>query len=939
MSTFLKKIFGDPNKKTLRRIFPEVEKITALRETYRLMNDEELRLLGPKWSEEIRLGTKTLDDCLPDFFSASREVALRVRGSGHFDVQFVGGMVLHEGAIAELKTGEGKTSFIAPLAAGLNALEKKGVHVVTVNDYLSRRDAGWGGPLLHGLGLSVGVIVHDHAYIFDPDYKDPSGDKYTQHLREVSRKEAYAADITFGTNNEFGFDYLRDNMVQRLDQKVQRELHYAIIDECDSILIDEARTPLIISAPAEESADLYYKFADLVQKLVENEDYNVDEKMRSAILTEAGISKMEDWLGMGNIYTEGGITLVHHIEQALKAHTLFRLDRDYVVRDGENGSEVVIIDEFTGRMMQGRRYSEGLHQAIEAKERVSIQRESRTLATITFQNYFRMYHKISGMTGTAETEEEEFQKIYNLNVVVVPTNKPLVRNDKPDRIYRSEEGKFEAVIREVRARQEKGQPVLVGTISIEKNERLSELFKKSEIRHNVLNAKFHESEAHVIAEAGKSGFVTLATNMAGRGVDIILGGTPPEKENFSSEEEYENAKVDWQREHDKVIALGGLAVIGTERHEARRIDNQLRGRSGRQGDAGESQFYVSMDDDLMRVFGSDRLKRIMTTLKMPEDVPIENKLVSRSIEQAQKRVEGNNFDTRRHLVQYDDVMNKHRSTIYRKRNEILDIYDRELLSSRTNDETLSLRSRILEMVNNEIEQVVSFHTSGEDEQHWDLKEIYEVAHSIFPVPENLRKELNDIRSSRGENTPSVVEARTIIIEHLETIAHEAYEKLAQSIEEESGSPHAMLELEKSLLLNTFDSLWIEHLEAMNYLRTGIGLQGYGQRDPLVEYKREGYRLFVELNNLIEKQVVATIYKLAHARSIASSLPGRALQLHGAEKEMTRGGSSITREMNREIESRENHVAPKPRAEDGHKLGRNDPCFCASGKKYKKCHGA
>ncbi len=949
--SFITKILGDPNEKAIQKIKPILEDIHFAREKFQSLSFAEFRELSPRWKEEYKEG-KSLDEILPYFFAAQKEISLRKRGSEHFSAQCIGGIVLHQGKIAEVKTGEGKTSYIAPLTAGLNALTNKGVHVVTVNDYLSRRDAGWAGPLLWGLGLSVGVIVHEKSYIFDPDFIDGEGDKYTVHLRPVSRKEAYDADITYGTNNEFGFDYLRDNMASRFSQKVQRGLIFAIVDECDSIFIDEARTPLIISAPAEESADLYYKFAKLVLRLVENEDYNVDEKMRSAILSEDGMTKMEDWLQMGNIYTEGGITMVHHIEQALRAFSLYKRDRDYVVKDGEKGKEVVIVDEFTGRLMPGRRYSEGLHQAIEAKENVPIQRESRTLATITFQNYFRMYEKFSGMTGTALTEAEEFSKIYHLDVIAIPTNKPVIREDKSDRIYKSEAIKFQAVMADVEEKQKRGQPVLIGTISIEKNESLSRVLEERGISYNILNAKQHEREAHIIEEAGKAGSVTLATNMAGRGVDISLGGIPPEREDFENDEVFQKAFQSWKTEHEKVVSLGGLAVIGTGRHESRRIDNQLRGRSGRQGDPGESQFYVSLDDDLMRIFGGDRLKRLMNTLRVPDDMPIENAIVSKSLEQAQKRVEGHNFDIRKHLVEYDDVMNKHRETIYRRRDEILTLYEnfREPIEvNMTSTIPLpfvscedGMKQNFLEMIDNEIEHIVSFHTSQEEEKEWNMEEIYEVAHALFGVPEEKKKELFELRQKEGEDKLSDVHGRTRIIEYLELLAREKFLDIEKKLFEKTGSPLAFLDLEKSILLNTIDSLWVEHLEAMSYLRTGIGLQGYGQRDPLVEYKREGYRLFVELMGFIDKRVVETIFKVGDAVVMAPEIFNtRNIEFTAPEKEMQRGGSTILRVPGqaKEISQRTvSVVSERSRDTSGNKIGRNDPCYCGSEKKFKKCHG-
>ncbi|HTW96806.1 MAG TPA: preprotein translocase subunit SecA, partial [Candidatus Methylomirabilis sp.] len=769
----------------MRELEPIVEQINKLEEKYAKMSDEELAgqtlVLKNRLSEisdkrsspeaetaeheedensEIKTDAEKkalaeserkaelkakLDEILPDAFAVIREAAKRKINQRHFDVQLMGGIVLHQGKIAEMKTGEGKT-LVATLPLYLNALTGKGVQLVTVNDYLSRVGAGWMAPVYNFLGLSVGVIVNQASFVYDETYTDEN-EKYDErlaHFRKAERKEAYACDIVYGTNNEFGFDYLRDNMAPTLDYKVQRELYYAIVDEIDSILIDEARTPLIISAPAEESTDKYYKFADLVRRLKENEDYNVDEKMRAVTLSEAGIEKMENWLGIGNIYVEKGIGEVHHIEQALKAEVLFKREKDYVVKDGE----VLIVDEFTGRLMPGRRYSEGLHQAIEAKEGVEIQRESQTLATITFQNYFRMYQKLAGMTGTAVTEAEEFSKIYKLEVAVIPTNKPMQRKDLNDLVYKTELGKFQAVIKDIKEKTALGQPVLVGTISIAKNELLSELMVREGLNPQFLNAKNHEKEARVIAQAGKAGAITVATNMAGRGVDIILGGQLDK--NASAEE-----IAAWKEENEKVKALGGLYVIGTERHEARRIDNQLRGRAGRQGDSGMSRFYLSCEDDLMRIFAGDRMKKMMTTLRLPEDMPIESRLITGSIETAQKKVEANNFDMRKHLVEYDDVINKHRESIYRKRNEILTI-------AATAPEKLS--EMILEMVEEELEQVVSFHTAAEDVKSWNLNEIYETVNTIFPVQTELKADLSGIANETKKLEKALL--RTKIIEHL-----------------------------------------------------------------------------------------------------------------------------------------------------------------------------
>ena len=915
--SFLTKILGDPNKRVIEKLQPIVQKINSLESKFESFSNDKIKEKTQQFRERLKKG-ETLDDLLPEAFAMVREASKRTLGQRHFDVQLIGGMVLHRGQITEMKTGEGKT-LVATLPLYLNALSGKGCHLVTPNDYLSRHGAGWMGPIYHLLGVSVGVISHETAFLYDPEFENQTFmDEYAKHFRPVLRKEAYSADITYGTNNEFGFDYIRDNMVSSLEHMVQRELNYAIVDEVDSILIDEARTPLIISAPKEEATEKYYEFAHLVKRLKENEDYNVDEKMRAATLTEGGIQKMEKWLGIDNIYEAGGVETVHHIEQALKSYTLFKRDRDYVVKEGE----IIIVDEFTGRLMFGRRYSEGLHQAIEAKEGMQIQRESETLATITFQNYFRLYKKLAGMTGTAATEAEEFAKIYNLEVLVIPTNEPMIRCDFQDRIYRNEKGKFKAIVEEIKARHKKGQPVLVGTVSIEKNELLGEMLAREGIPLEILNAKHHEKEAQIIAQTGRIGAVTVATNMAGRGVDIILGGDPPDRE-----------------EQKKVISLGGLHVIGTERHEARRIDNQLRGRSGRQGDPGSSQFYISMEDDLMRIFGSERMKGLMAKLGVPEDMPIENKLISRSIEAAQKKVEGYNFDVRKNLVEYDDVINKHRETIYKKRKEILEA------SIRRKEK---LKETVLEMVTNEIEQVVSFHTATKNERDWNIEEVYEVVNSIFSVPSEVRIKLDDIQEEAGIDVQDV-KARTKIIKYLIKLARKYYDEIEKGINESAKEivgteePHLMREIEKGILIRAIDTLWIEHLNAMDALRTGIGLRGYGQRDPLIEYKKEAYRLFVELMNLIQKQVTYSIYKVGLARKLAPSLiERRGVVMSAPAKIMEKGkgqfsGVSLPKEEKEKVVKGDN-VPVKPRDMMGRKIGRNDPCPCGSGKKYKKCCG-
>jgi len=935
--SFLDKIFGDPNEKIIKEIQPIIDQINSLEPEISQKSDEELRAMTRKFQAELKdlnqeETEKKLNEILPEAFAMVREAGKRVLGMRHFDVQLIGGVILHRGQIAEMKTGEGKT-LVATLPVFLNALPGRGAQLITVNDYLSRVGAGWMAPVYSMLGLTTGVIVHDAAFVYDENYVSVSqqDDDRLKKFRPVNRKEAYACDIIYGTNNEFGFDFLRDSMAPSIEKMVQRELNFVIVDEIDSILIDEARTPLIISGPAEESTDKYYKFAQLVTRLKEDEDYNIDEKMRSATLSESGIQKMEGWLGMENIYTMGGISEAHHIEQALKALALFKLDRDYVVKEGE----IIIVDEFTGRLMYGRRYSEGLHQAIEAKEGVKIQRESDTLATITFQNYFRMYKKLSGMTGTAATEAEEFSKIYNLDTITVPTHRPNIRKDLNDLIYRSEEGKFNAVIADVKERHAKGQPILIGTISIEKNEILAGMMERQGLRPQVLNAKNHEKEAHFIEMAGAEGTITIATNMAGRGVDIILGGP------------------DGKEAGDKIRALGGLHVIGTERHESRRIDNQLRGRSGRQGDPGSSQFYVSMDDDLMRIFGGDRMKKVMSTLKVPDDMPVENKLISRSIESAQTKVEGNNFDIRKHLVDYDDVMNKHRETIYSKRREILKIAQATQGDSlviddnkdRTTTENNPLSEMIIDMVNQEIEQVVSFHTSAEQIKDWDLNEIYQVISTIFPVEEKLKVDLDEYVKSENHKFDKA-QARTKIIEHLEKLAREVFEKIRLRASELGIN---WIELEKSIMIRSIDTLWIEHLEAMASVRQGIGLRGYGQRDPLVEYKKEAYRLYNELNSLIQKEVVYSIYKIGltvNQNISAPNIADRAQQFSAPAKEATSktssfsglpgaGGDGKGTGQNSGMIS---FAQPKAKDDEGNKVGRNDLCVCGSGKKYKKCCG-
>ncbi len=949
---YIDKFFGDPNKKTLKQFQPTVEKINSLESEFEKKTDQELKDMTPAFKARLEKG-ETLDDILPEAFATVREVGKRTMKMRHYDVQLIGGIALHRGILAEMRTGEGKT-LVATLPTYLNALENRGVHVITVNDYLAKRDAVWMGQIYDFLGLSIGIIQSQReTYIYDSSIKggaegeeldkerDEEGSFKVENefLRPCTRQEAYRTDITYGTNNEFGFDYLRDNMVQDMKDMVMRpgdEMHYAILDEVDSILVDEARTPLIISAPADKATDQYYQFAKLVTQLKENEDFNIDEKMRSATLTEEGIAKFENWLGVENIYVEGGVRTVHHIEQALKAEVLFKKDKDYLVEEGE----VMIIDEFTGRKMPGRRYSEGLHQAIEAKENVEIKRESQTLATITYQNLFRMYNKLSGMTGTAETEKEEFFKIYGVDVLVIPTNKPDARKDLADRIYKTELAKFKAAAEKIKECREKGQPILVGTISVEKNERLSEYLTANGIEHEALNAKNHEREGEIVAQAGRPGAVTLATNMAGRGVDIKLGGVP-----LNSETE------------EKVKQAGGLFVLGTERHDSRRIDNQLRGRAARQGDPGETQFFVSTDDDLMRIFSGERLKNVMTKLNVPDDMPIEQKMITRMLENAQKKVEAHNYDIRKHLLEYDDVLNKQRDLIYKKRRSILDLYEKrkkeiengdqketELLEEKPEEKKLeienlpegqelekefnSLEEVVMDMIESEIEFVVSFHTNTETGQEWNVKEIFETVKTIFPFSKEEKEKLFEIGDRSAENDKAEHESREELVKFLLDKAKEQYQELKQAIysqiPDQSEAPRGFLDLQKGILLRAYDTLWVEHLVSIDYLRTGIGLQGYGQRDPLVEYRKQSYHMFNSLLADIQKEVVYTFFKINIGLQLAPSVMATdKLTLKGAAKTAIKATGE---------------AVGKTRNDEGEKIGRNDPCPCGSGKKYKKCCG-
>ena len=843
-------IIGDSNERELRRLQPTVDKINALEPQFEKLSNDELKAKIAEFRAHLASG-ESLDSLLPEVFAAVHEAAKRTIKQRHFDVQLMGGIVLHQGKIAEMKTGEGKT-LVATLPVSLNALAGKGVHVVTVNDYLAKRDTQWMGAIYHTLGLSVACIQHEAAFQFDPTYE--SEDPRLERLRPITRRQAYEADITHGTNNEFGFDYLRDNMVVDLSQCVQRELNYAIVDEVDNILIDEARTPLIISGAAEDATQKYYTFARLIPRLRQGEDYVLEERTRAVTLTEVGLGKMEQWLHVPNLYDTANYALTHYIDNALKAHVLFKKDRDYVVKDGE----VIIVDEFTGRLMHGRRYSEGLHQAIEAKEGVKIQRESVTMATITFQNYFRMYEKLAGMTGTAVTEAEEFDKIYKLDVMVIPTNKPLIRDEYKDQIYKNEEAKFRAVVREIEQFYKEGRPVLVGTVSIEKSEHLSQMLLRKGVQHQVLNAKQHEKEAVIVTQAGRMGAVTIATNMAGRGVDIILGGTPEGKE-----------LAEWQDEHNKVVQLGGLHVVGTERHEARRIDNQLRGRAGRQGDPGSSRFYVSLEDDIMRRFGGDRVKGFMEWAGFDENTPIEHSLANKVIENSQTKVEAYHFDIRKHLVDYDDVVNKQREIIYAERRKILSGAD--------------LKANIQDMIKEELRGLVSDHVPKEYNDEWNPDGFIAAVNAVLPLPSHFNKDALSKMSRKD------IEEK--LLEHADSFYEEHEKEL---------TAQNMRVAERLVMLRAIDSRWIEHLTAMENMRQGIGLQSLAQRDPLVAYKTQGHETFQNMMAGVRHDIVHTIYRV-----------GIVKQEKPKEREKAPVG--------------------------GH-TGRNDPCPCGSGKKYKKCCG-
>ena len=886
-SLVARKIFGSKNEREIKRLRPDVDEINRLEPEISALSDDELRAKIVEWKAKISAiedreeREEAMLEILPQVFAVVREAAKRTIGQRHFDVQLIGGMILHQGRIAEMKTGEGKT-LVATLPAVLNALSGRGVHVVTVNDYLARRDSEWMGRIYGFLGLTVGVVVHG--------------------LTDQERKVAYRADITYGQNNEFGFDYLRDNMKFNIEDYVQREHNFAIVDEVDSILIDEARTPLIISGASEESTDTYYVVDRVIPRLKPEEHYTIDEKMRTVSLTEEGVTRVEQLLGVENLYDPRNILLLHHANQGLRAHTLFKRDVDYVVKEGE----VIIVDEFTGRLMPGRRWSDGLHQAVEAKENVKIESENQTLATITFQNYFRMYKKLSGMTGTADTESVEFKEIYHLDVVVIPTNQPMIRIDNHDVVYKTEDEKFDAVIQEIQDCHERGQPVLVGTVSIEKSERVAEKLKKTSVKHYVLNAKNHEREAEFVAQAGRFGAVTISTNMAGRGTDIVLGGNPefmaaaevgtkdPADPNFQAAlaKYVEQCKG----EREKVLEAGGLHILGTERHESRRIDNQLRGRSGRQGDPGSSRFYMSLEDDLLRIFGADRLKGLMGRIGMEDNEPIEHRWISRAIENAQKKVESHNFDIRKHLLEYDDVMNKQREVVYHRR--------RELLSG------ASLKDDVLDMCDALIEEIAEAHGNNEiDPAEWDWKAIDDAFFKQF-------------KFRPGFNPQTEIEGKPIhgsddLIDLAEARVRELYDQR----EKEFTEP-VMRQIEKIVMLQTLDALWKDHLLAMDHLKEGIGLRGYAQVNPLVEYQKEGFTMFEALMAVMQQDVVEKVFSVQVQRQqdveqIQQPKPQRVVMSHGGETEAQA-------------------AAPAKREEN--KVGRNDPCPCGSGKKYKRCHG-
>lgn len=928
----LGKLF-DSNEKEVKKLEPLISEINSLEEEMKKLKVADFSKKTEEFKKRVEKG-ESLISITPEAFALVREAARRTIGQRHYDVQLIAAGALSMGKISEQKTGEGKTLSAVP-ALYLHALTGRGVHLVTVNDYLARRDAGWMGPVFDLLGMKVSSIINEQSFVYDPKHKNADvHDLRLMRLKPVNRKEAYLADVVYGINSEFGFDYLRDNMAQNLDQVTQRDYYFAIVDEVDSVLIDEARTPHIISQPDETPTTKYYEYAKLVEKLSPDTDYKIDEKLHTAHLTEHGLGKIEKLFGIQNIY-EKDFDTVYHIEAALKARTLFKKEKDYIVKDGQ----VILVDEFTGRLMEGRRLSEGLHQAIEAKEGVTIQRESKTIATVSLQNYFRMYEHLSGMTGTAVTEAQEFHKIYGLDVVVIPTNKKIQRNDLTDAIYKTGRAKFSAVVREIEEAHKIGQPVLVGTTSIEQNEILSELLRRKKITHELLNAKNHEREAEIIAKAGEKGAVTVATNMAGRGVDIILGGETPRKEDGTDDINSAAWKA-WQKNHDEVLELGGLYVIGTERHESRRIDNQLRGRSGRQGDPGKSRFYVALDDEIMRLFGGDSIAGLMNRFNMPEDVPLEHSIVSKAIEQAQVKVEGFNFDRRKHLVEYDDVLNKQRQIIYKRRREVLE-------SSK--DEKMSLKDEILDNIENSISQSVSSAELVPEAENLNQNIVSDFS-TIIPFDEVSQKEL--VKQLDKADTPEVK------IKVLSDVAKKMYEAREKQVD-----PKVMRRIEYLVTLSVIDNLWMDHLDVVDNLREGIGLRAYGQKDPLVEYKNEAFRLFETLINGIDDEIAHRIFKMQvateHHHHVhteekpaggelgadevsskktdskkqksedVSSLPSRGISSSGS------GVTSAT--VSAGLGSSSSPSSTSGPGAGKNKIGRNDPCWCGSGKKYKKCH--
>ena len=937
----LGKLF-DSNEKEIKKFDPIVKEVNSLEEKVKKLKDSDFAKKTAEYKKRVGDG-ESLESIRPEAFALVREAARRSISQRHYDVQLVAAGALSMGKIAEQKTGEGKTLSAVP-ALYLHALTGKSVHLVTVNDYLARRDAGWMGPVFDLLGMSVSSLISEQSFIYDPKFNNPEAHDFRlSRLKPITRKDAYLADIVYGINSEFGFDYLRDNMQQRIDNVVQRGYYFAIVDEVDSVLIDEARTPHIISQPDETPTNKYYEYAKLVDRLSSDTDYKIDEKLHTAHLTEHGLGKIEKLFGIQNIY-EKDFDTVYHIEAALKARTLFRKEKDYIVKDGE----VILVDEFTGRLMEGRRLSEGLHQAIEAKEGVAIQRESKTIATVSLQNYFRMYERLAGMTGTALTEAQEFHKIYNLDVVVIPTNKQVKRDDVTDAIYKTGRAKFSAVVREIEEVHKTGQPVLVGTTSIEKNEILSELLRRKGIKHELLNAKNHEREAEIIAKAGEKGAVTVATNMAGRGVDIILGGESPKNEDGTDRigtREWDS----WQNNHDEVISVGGLYVIGTERHESRRIDNQLRGRSGRQGDPGKSRFYVALDDEIMRLFGGDSIAGLMTKFNMPEDVPLEHQIVSRAIEQAQVKVEGFNFDRRKHLVEYDDVLNKQREIIYQRRSVILE-------SSKTDSN--NLKDEIIQNLENSVTQIVTASIAVEGQN--SNENIVSEFSTLIPFDDASQKELVNQLDKMSNDEGKI------------RLLSEITQKMYVSREKQVGEK-TMRQVENFVTLSVIDNLWMDHLDVVDNLREGIGLRAYGQKDPLVEYKNEAFRMFETLVNGIDDEIVHRIFKVhiatpEHTHTHVTEKPaGEELGADEAPqkskvKSPTLAKSSADKQKSKTPDGNSpssvisSTTIPTPSAVAAslssagsavpmatgpgtgkNKIGRNDPCWCGSGKKYKKCH--